>query len=1004
MKDNRDIISSYNGIKAGVKEFQKKSVKSLAEKFYLNGKEKLVLADEVGMGKTYVCRGLIELGKELKEGGCFTTLYIAPNEYVSKQNLSELCKGFVLDSKKVYKNKRLSELGLKSKKEGYQILSFSAGMFFNINASTTGTGEERIQICKYITNAIKILNNELEYTKEISNWIGWLEMLWSSMANAGKSGSNSCRYYYYDGNTKLPKEEYINEFSKSYLDFRNGCILENGLTVEEAKIIYRILREECNLSDENYLSCINKVYGAIKQQGKFEEIISNCYSLERKLHEKLRGAIHQTEFTEKELSYVKEVMNLMIPYYTNDGGEVYNGWSNKFFQKLREVANRRNFQKLQPDFIILDEFHKYFSGDVREKIDRYLEDVPNVKLLLVSATPYKMSLKSVALMSTEIDMADLDDTDEASGQKKRIEYGLDTCFSGYAELYEYISRDVDGAKEIQSHFEKIVNGFKSLKTADKETFEKIWELCKTSKQQIQEKVRDYIVRTERATLLCEKNTETIIYSDFNEEEMKFDCDMVHKMVQGEIGINTAVFYAKMAPFPMSFSEGYETLGYEKSAQDNHKFMENLARFDNAVFWDGSTMPNHFRLNKLCDAFLWDDNVKKALWIPPTGSKKLEGFWKELGGLSKVVVFAGHIMTIKSIAAIISSQMKRSENGTLEEGVFTTPPEEDFNKIIDGIEKGSTDYQGEPCVCFYKILKPLSENETMVRRKAREYGAAFYEYMKENKSVLEYAGVHDSQSLYEYCKNGDLEGVIEEYVFLLIKDKENIWEKLDIFSKVLSSKERGRVSFYKKSNSKDVTKENVHCSMADLYGEETGNKDFIKEAFNSPFYPFILATTPIAQEGLNFQNYADKTFHWRNPVSPIDYEQREGRVNRYRNVSVRKALKRKYGEGEWKDIFEKESEFVKNVGKEYGGLNPDWITTIEGGKIYSYMISHKESRESKVVDIILRAVDNYRVSLGYGVSNDVVSKIRENAETLGVSCEFKEILLDLSPTECVVAEV
>ena len=56
------------------------------------------------------------------------------------------------------------------------------------------------------------------------------------------------------------------------------------------------------------------------------------------------------------------------------------------------------------------------------------------------------------------------------------------------------------------------------------------------------------------------------------------------------------------------------------------------------------------------------------------------------------------------------------------------------------------------------------------------------------------------------------------------------------------------------------------------------KENIRNAFNSPMRPFVLATTSIGQEGLDFHNYCCVIMHWNLPSNPIDLEQREGRKN------------------------------------------------------------------------------------------------------------------------------
>jgi hypothetical protein len=68
-----------------------------------------------------------------------------------------------------------------------------------------------------------------------------------------------------------------------------------------------------------------------------------------------------------------------------------------------------------------------------------------------------------------------------------------------------------------------------------------------------------------------------------------------------------------------------------------------------------------------------------------------------------------------------------------------------------------------------------------------------------------------------------------------------------------------------------------------------NQDTLRAAFNSPFRPFVLASTSVGQEGLDFHPWCHRIVHWNLPGNPVDLEQREGRVNRYKGHAIRRNV-------------------------------------------------------------------------------------------------------------------
>ena len=73
------------------------------------------------------------------------------------------------------------------------------------------------------------------------------------------------------------------------------------------------------------------------------------------------------------------------------------------------------------------------------------------------------------------------------------------------------------------------------------------------------------------------------------------------------------------------------------------------------------------------------------------------------------------------------------------------------------------------------------------------------------------------------------------------------------------------------------------------GQAVNRRASVHRAFNSPFWPFVLASTSVGQEGLDFHLYSHAVVHWNLPANPVDLEQREGRVHRYKGHAVRKNV-------------------------------------------------------------------------------------------------------------------
>ena len=178
---------------------------------------------------------------------------------------------------------------------------------------------------------------------------------------------------------------------------------------------------------------------------------------------------------------------------------------------------------------------------------------------------------------------------------------------------------------------------------------------------------------------------------------------------------------------------------------------------------------------------------------------------------------------------------------------------------------------------------------------------------------------------------------------------------------------------------------------------------VRAAFNSPFRPFVLATTSVGQEGLDFHPYCHAVYHWNLPSNPVDLEQREGRVHRYKGHAVRKNLARKWGLGvlrerlsdcgdPWQVLF---NEAASQRPPEANELEPYWIYPVPGGASVERRVPmFPLSRETGWLAALQRGLALYRLAFGQPRQEDLLVFLagKEEGEERGYG-ERMEISLE-----------
>ena len=181
---------------------------------------------------------------------------------------------------------------------------------------------------------------------------------------------------------------------------------------------------------------------------------------------------------------------------------------------------------------------------------------------------------------------------------------------------------------------------------------------------------------------------------------------------------------------------------------------------------------------------------------------------------------------------------------------------------------------------------------------------------------------------------------------------------------------------------------------------------MRAAFNSPFWPFVLATTSVGQEGLDFHPYCHAVVHWNLPSNPVDLEQREGRVHRYKGHAVRKNLASKFGlsaagDGKsdpWDAVF---AAGVEERKKECSDLVPFWVYPLEGGaSIERHLIAFPLSRDAARMEALRRTLAVYRMVFGQSRQEDLVSYLLTQLPESEIASVVDQLRIDLSPARLV----
>ena len=318
--------------------------------------------------------------------------------------------------------------------------------------------------------------------------------------------------------------------------------------------------------------------------------------------------------------------------------------------------------------------------------------------------------------------------------------------------------------------------------------------------------------------------------------------------------------------------------------------------------------------------------------------------------------------------------------------------------------------GSPAILALRCLKASKGVGDDTRRElATRIADAFWSLFNQPavisliRQLATETGASSKKSIYwrlvlRYCRDGNLQAVLDEQWHLLWEqhawsDDTNAEEiaaecAKELMQSVQPTRSRVHARFFRTRNRNADGPEEIRIRtvfalrFGHLHTEDGQpiSQDAVRAAFNSPFRPFVLTSTSIGQEGLDFHPWCHRLVHWNLPGSPVDLEQREGRIHRYKGHAVRRnvvAAQRESALAAWQpgdDVWELLFRLAEDAARAAGettGLVPHWIASGEH-RVERHVPLLPYTAEVDAIKRLKRQLAAYRVAFGQPRQEELIT--------------------------------
>jgi hypothetical protein len=353
-------------------------------------------------------------------------------------------------------------------------------------------------------------------------------------------------------------------------------------------------------------------------------------------------------------------------------------------------------------------------------------------------------------------------------------------------------------------------------------------------------------------------------------------------------------------------------------------------------------------------------------------------------------------------------------------------EDDLGRVPDDLVHVLTSQAlGSPAVVALRALgrQGLDVRETRVRAAAARIAWGFRSLfnLPEANEMIGARRPGDAywRACLAYAVDGNLQAVIDEYLHVLrdwrgIRPEDLLDPDSDALSDLAETAVRAvsmRTADYRvdvptvKDGRLEIARHSLRGRFAVPFGDLRGADDAqlmrsgqVSESFNSPFWPFVVASTSVGQEGLDFHLYSHAIVHWNLPANPVDLEQREGRVHRFKGHAVRKNVAAAHHGDVSLESDPWDAMFARAAEKREPGeteVMPYWVYPGEA-KVERHVPMLPLSREVGRYKRLRRSVAAYRMAFGAPRQEELVAYLTSTHTEDELAELSQRLRVDLSP--------